>query len=158
MVFILSKKPQTETTRSKEVKIIARQVITLDDVAKDSRKLKLLYTLSEYGPISEKTVYNLIYELKNKGIDLNYEFYTIAKNLTSRDLSNDLLSLKYTGLVEVDNRKRIVVSTLGKEFLNNNIGKIPEEERNNIRTIINEIKPKLKATDLEVEAKLRKTR
>lgn len=157
-MFILSKKPGAETSKSKEVKIIARQVITLDDVAKDSRKVKLLYTLSEYGPISEKTIYSLIYELKSKGVDLNYEFHTIAKNLTSRDLNNDLLSLKYTGLVELDNKKRIVVSTLGKEFLNNNVGRIPEGERESIKTIVNEIKPKLKATDLEVEAKLRKTK
>lgn len=158
MVFVLSKKPQTETTKSKEVKIVVRQVITLDDIAKDTRKIKLLYILSEYGPISEKTIHNLVYELRNKGLDLNYEFHSVARNIISRDLNNDLLSLKYTGLIEVDNRRRIVVSTLGREFLNKNIDKMIEEEREAMKNAINELKPKLKPIDFEVEDKLRKTK
>lgn len=150
-------KPQTGSTKSKEVKIVTRQVVTLSDVAKEPRRLKLLYVISIYGPITEKALNQLLHELKDKGIDLKYSFINVGKTPISRDLVNDITMLKYTGLVEVNNSRKLTLSSLGKEFLEKNLGLISEVEREALKNAVNELKPKIKATDLEIEIKFRKT-
>lgn len=150
-------KQQSGTTRSKEVKIVTKQVVSLSDVSRDPRRVKLLYVISTYGPITEKALNQLIYELKEKGIDLKYGFSNIGKTPVSRDLGNDITMLKYTGLIEVNNFRKLTLSSLGKEFLEKNMEAIGEVERETLKNVVNELKPKIKATDLEIEIKFRKT-
>lgn len=141
------------STKSKEIKIITRQVITLKDIEKDPRKIKLLYIMSVFGDISEKALEYLIYEMKQKGYDLGYNFILVGKVPTSKELFNDVLALKYTGLVETTSTRKLVVSSLGKEFLEKHSNVIGEKEKEEIKKLIDELRVKIRPIDVEVEVR-----
>jgi hypothetical protein len=146
-------------SKSKEIKIITRQVITIDDIKKDPRKIKLLYIISVFGDISEKALNHLLYEMKQKGYDLGYSFTVVGRVPTSKELFNDTLALKYTGLVETNPRRKLVVSSLGKEFLEKHLNMIDEKEREEIKKLIDELRVKIRPIDVEVEVRFgRKSR
>jgi len=150
---------KSSSSKSKEIKIITKQVITLDDIEKDPRKIKLLYIISTFGDISEKALEYLLYEMKQKGYDLGYEFALVGRVPTSKELFNDVLALKYTGLVETNPMKKLVVSSLGREFLEKHINSIEEKEREEIKKLIDELRVKVRPIDVEVEVRFgRKTR
>jgi len=146
-------KEGASATRSKEIKIITKQVVTLDDIAKDPVKIKLLYIVSVFGEISDKALQYLIYELGKKGYELGYSFTLIGNTPSSRELSNDLIALKYTGLLETNIFKKNIVSSLGKEFLDKHINILSEQERDTIKKLVDELRTKIKPIDLEVELK-----
>ncbi len=145
-------------SKSKEIKIVTRHVITIDEVEKDLRKIKLLYIISVVGDISEKALQYLLYEMKEKGYDLEYGFTLVGNIPTSKELFNDLLALKYTGLVETNPSRKLIVSSLGREFLEKNVNKITEEERDEIKKLIDELRVKVRPIDVEVEMRFRRTR
>lgn len=144
------------SSKSKEIKIITKHVITLDDIKRDPRKIKLLYIISVFGEISEKGLEYLLYEMKQKGHDLGYEFAIVGRVPTSKELFNDVLALKYTGLVETNALKKLVMSSLGKEFLEKHINNIDEKERDNIKKLIEELRVKIRPIDAEVEVMFRR--
>lgn len=141
--------------KGKEIKIVTRHVVTPADIEKNPRLLKLLYAISLAGPISERALVALLYELKGKGIELDYGFTTIGNIVSSRDVLNDLTMLKYVGFVEVAQNKKLRLSTLGKEFLDAKrslLGDIAES----MKKAYEEVRPKIAPIDLEVEVKGRK--
>jgi len=146
------------STKSKEIKIITRQVFTLADIEKDLRKIKLLYIISLLGDVSEKALEHLLYEMKSREYDLGYNFVLVAKTPTSKDLFNDLLALKYTGLVETSASRKVALSSLGKEFLEKNLSKIDEYEREVVRKLVEELRVKIRPIDAEVEVRFSSTR
>lgn len=143
------------STRSKEIKIITRQVVTLDDIKREPNKVKLLYIISLFGEISDKALNYLICEMKNRGYDLGYSFTSIGNIPSSRELYNDLIALKYTGLVETSISRKNILSSLGKEFLDKYSNIIPDQEREVIKKLIDELRMKVKPIDLEVELRFR---
>mgnify|MGYP000268169558 CR=1 FL=1 len=149
---------KTPSSKSKEIKIVTRHVITLSDVEKDPRKIKLLYIISEFGGISEKALQYLLYEMKQAGYELGYNFTVVGRVPTSKELFNDLLALKYTGLVETNPVRKLVLSSLGKEVLDKETQSISDEERNTIKKLIEELRVKVKPIDVEVEMTFKRTR
>lgn len=141
--------------KGKEVKIVTRHVVTPADVEKSPRLLKLLYTISIAGPISERALVALLYELKNRGVELDYNFAVIGNIISSRDALNDLTMLKYVGFVEVAQNKKLRISALGKEFLESKRSLLGEAAEG-IRKLYEEVKPKIAPIDLEVEVRGRK--
>jgi len=146
------------SSKSKEIKIITRHVITIDDIVKDPRKIKLLYIISEIKEISEKALQYLLYEMKEKEYDLGYTFTVVGKTPTSKDVLNDLLALKYTGLVETNPARKLIVSSLGREFLEKHVDKISEEERETIKNLVEQLRVKIRPIDVEVEMRFRRSR
>lgn len=141
--------------KTKELKIVTKPVITLDAIKKDERKRKLLNIIKAYGEISEKALVHLIYLLKTeKGLDLNYNFTTIAGVPSSKSVKEDLMALLYVGLLEINPRnRRIRLTSLGKEFLINN--PLPEDIIKNITNFVNELKTKVISYDVEVDLIMR---
>ena len=147
----MSSKQPGSTTKSKELKIITRQVITINDIEKDPRKIKLLYMISILGSISEKALQHLIYFMKEKEYDLGYNFVLLGTTPSSKELHNDLVALLYVGLLESDPRKKLLLTSLGKEFLKKHENRIPDEEKEKIKTLIDELRVKIAPIDTEVE-------
>ncbi|PVU69628.1 hypothetical protein DDW06_02825 [Sulfolobales archaeon SCGC AB-777_K20] len=134
-------------TKSKELKLVTKQVVTSDSVKEDKRKLQLLYLISNFDGISEKALLYAISELKNKGLDLGYTIVTLGNNVTSPQVKDDLTALLYLGLLENDQAKMLKVSSNGKDFLESN--PVDEAFKNQLTSLIQELKEKIKAIDEE---------
>ena len=147
---------QPATEKSKEVKIIAKQVFTLSDIEKNPRALKLLYIINNVGSISEKALQYLLYHMRESGVDFKYAFTTIGGVPSSRELLNEILSLKYVGLLESLPNRKIVLTGLGKEFLASRLNALSEEEKNLLNKVLEEAKPKIVPIDAEVDIKLKR--
>jgi len=147
---------QPATEKSKEVKIIAKQVFTLSDIEKNPRALKLLYIINNMGVISEKALQYLLYYMKESGVDFKYAFTTIGGAPSSRELLNEILSLKYVGLIESLPNRKIVLTGLGKEFLAGRLNALSEEEKNLLNKALGEVKPRIVPIDAEVDIKLKR--
>ncbi len=145
--------------KTKELKIISRPVITIEDIKKDPRKLKLLYVINESGGLSEKALKYLIYYMKEAGYDLGYSFVMLGQTPSSRELHNDLVALLYVGLTETNPRKKIVLTSQGKEFLEKHVLPIiSDEEKDKIKKLVEELRVKVTPIDTEVELSLRRPR
>ncbi|RLG87900.1 MAG: hypothetical protein DRO15_04075, partial [Thermoprotei archaeon] len=84
--------------KSKELKVFSKRVITIDQIKRDSRKLRLLMIINILEEISEKALTHLIYLIqKEKGIDLGYKFFLVAGNPSSKQLLDDIFALLYVG-------------------------------------------------------------
>ncbi len=142
---------QRSSSKSKELKIITKHVITIDDIKRDQRKIKLLYIIQTYGGISEKALQHLIYNMKDSGYDLGYKFIMLGNTPSSKELHNDLVALLYVGLTETNPRRKIIVTSLGKEFLENMKDSIPSEDRDSIKKLVDELRIKVTPIDMEVE-------
>ncbi|TRM80223.1 hypothetical protein DJ531_12525, partial [Sulfolobus sp. A20-N-F6] len=139
--------------KSKELKTVSKQVITPSVLNEDKRKLQLLYIIKQVSKLTEKSIITLLYELKQKGIDLGYQFNIIGNNVFSPMIKEDLTSLLYLGLIEIDSiNKKISVSNNGLEVLEKN--QLDEEFKNKLNQAINEIKTKIIAIDEEYNLKL----
>ncbi|QOR94275.1 hypothetical protein IMZ38_06580 [Thermosphaera chiliense] len=147
---------QPTAEKSKEVKIVAKQVFTLSDVEKNPRALRLLYVINNVGSISEKALQYLLYYMKESGADLKYAFTMIGGVPTSRELLNEILSLKYVGLLESLPNRKIVLTGLGKEFLANHLNTLSEEEKNLLNKVLEDVKPKIVPIDAEVDIRLKR--
>ena len=141
-------------TKSKELKLVTKQVVTPDSVKEDKRKLQLLYLISNFDGISEKALLYAISELKNKGLDLGYNIVTLGNNVTSPQVKDDLTALLYLGLLEIDQAKMLKVSSNGKDFLENN--PVDEAFKNQLTSLIQELKEKIKAIDEEQRLRSRR--
>ncbi|WFO76143.1 hypothetical protein J4526_04740 [Desulfurococcaceae archaeon MEX13E-LK6-19] len=147
----MSSKQSSTSGKSKELKIITKHVITIDDIKNDPRKIKLLYMINILGGISEKALQHLIYYMKEKDYDLGYNFIMLGTTPSSKDLHNDLVALLYVGLLETDPRRKLVVTSMGREFLQNNENAISDEEKEKIKNLIDELRIKIAPIDTEVE-------
>lgn len=139
--------------KSKELKIVTRQVITLDDIKKNDRMILLLYIVKHLGEISEKGLTHLLYKMKEEnGIDLGYQFVKMGKVVGSKDLHQDILDLLYVGLMEREPRKnKLRLTSDGEEFLEKYGNKIPEDRLKSIFEVIDELKNTIKSIEAEVE-------
>ncbi len=137
--------------KTKELKTFSMQVITLDDIKRDQRKLRLLHIIERVGPISEKALTHLLYLLKEeKGIDLGYNFVVIGGKPVSKEVLEDLRALLYVGLIENEPRTRkLQVTSNGMEFLEGN--RLGDELTKNVLSAVEELKPKIAPIDAEVE-------
>lgn len=150
--------PQAGTEKGKEIKIVTRHVITASDVLKNPRIVKLLYIISlAQDGISEKALAHLVYSMeKDAGVKLGYNFALLGGSPVSRELLNDLTSLKYTGLVEVSlKNKRLVLTGVGKEALERAVESI-QSEVEAINKAFQEAWPKITPIDLEATLKASK--
>ncbi len=146
----MSQKGQSTST-TKELKIIARPVVTLDAVKKDLNKLKILHIINELNEISEKGLINAIYILKmEKNIAFTYNFTLVGQVPSSKEISEDIRILLYLGLVETNPvTRKLRLTSLGKEFLTQN--KLEENLLNELKTALDEVKNKIIAEDKTIE-------
>ena len=137
--------------RTKELKTFSMQVITLDEIKRDERKMKLLHIINYLGSISERALTHLLYLLKEeKGIDLGYNFVMLGGKPVSKEVLEDIRALLYVGLIENNPRNRkLQVTSNGLEFLEKN--PLPKEVMDGIYQAIEELKPKILPIDAEVE-------
>lgn len=112
-------KVDTEAGKSKELKIITVQVVTRDRVVKNPRQMGLLYIIDKLGPLHEKTLQHIAYEVQKRGAQLGYNFTVVANVPYSPDFRNDLVALTYVGFVEINPRRNRKLQTTsdGKEAL-----------------------------------------
>ncbi|MCC6030593.1 MAG: hypothetical protein GU359_07805 [Desulfurococcales archaeon] len=142
-----------QPTKSKDLKIIARPVITIDQLKNNSKALRLLHLIYVLNKISEKNLLIVLKELKELGLDLGYELVSVVGNVVSKDLKEDLTALLYLGLLETRQQNRILsLTSLGKEFLEKNLDK---EFLEKVKSKIEEIKPKISILLAESEMKRR---
>lgn len=140
----------SSTTKSKELKIVARHVVTLGQIEEDPMKLRLLFVMREFGELSEKALQHLVYHLRQKNVGLDYEFNFIGGVPSSRRLREDLMALLYVGLIETNPRtKKLRLTKSGEEFLEKRKDKVTEA--NEIRKGIEEVRTKIASLDAELE-------
>jgi hypothetical protein len=109
---------KAEKTVSKEIKIVTRPVVTLDDVSRDLRKVSLLEVVRSLGEVSERGLISSLYILKSEvGKDLGYQFQVIGSSVSSREVLEDVRVLLYLGLLEVSPNRKLRLTSLGREFL-----------------------------------------
>ena len=127
------------------------QVITLDEIKRDERKMKLLHIINYLGSISERALTHLLYLLKEeKGIDLGYKFVVLGGKPVSKDVLEDIRALLYVGLIENNPKNRkLQITSNGLEFLEKN--QLPKEVMDDVYQAIEELKPKILPIDAEVE-------
>jgi len=140
--------------KSKDVKMVSKQVISTNIINEDKRKLQLLYIIRQIGKLTEKSIIMLLYELKQKGVDIGYQFNVIGNNVFSLMAKEDLTSLLYLGLIENDPvSKKIGISNNGIEILDKT--QIEEDFKNKVVQALNEIKTKILAYDEEYNLKIK---
>jgi hypothetical protein len=109
---------KAEKTVSKEVKIVTRLVVTLDEVSRDVRKVSLLEVVRDLGEVSERGLISSLYILKSEvGKDLGYQFQVVGSSVSSREVLEDVRVLLYLGLLEVSPSRKLRLTSLGREFL-----------------------------------------
>ncbi len=150
----------SKPSKTKELKIITKHVVTIDDVAKDPRKLKLLYLVNALEEISEKALQYLIYWLKTeKQLDLGYEFLVIGNVPSSKDLKTDIVALLYVGALETNPRnKKLRVTSIGKELLEKTVTENMKPEFDRVVAAAKELEAKVKSIDAEVELTIKMLR
>ena len=143
----------SKPSKTKELKIITKHVVTIDDVARDQRKLKLLYLVNALEEISEKALQYLIYWLKTeKQLDLGYEFLVIGNVPSSKELKTDIVALLYVGALETNPRnKKLRVTSVGKELLEKTVTDNMKPEFDRVVAAAKELEAKVKSIDAEVE-------
>ncbi len=149
------KQSSTSTTKSKELKIVTKYVATIDDVKNDLRKLKVLYIISFFNDVSEKALQHLVYSMKEHGYQLYQDFMVIGGASFSKALKNDLTILLYVGLLETNTRRKLSLTSLGKEALQASLEKVPSMDKDSISKLVSELKPKIALIDAEVELAFR---
>ena len=139
---------QPGQTKSKDIKMISKQVFTADVLKEDKRKIKLLYIIKALNGASEKALTIGLYELKQKGLDLGYQFNVLGNNIVSPMLKEDITALLYVGYLENDPKsKKLIVTSNGQEFLD--AQQIEDEFKNTLNQLLNEVKMKINAIDEE---------
>lgn len=152
------KPQQTSSTTSKELRIIARPVATLDAVKKDPDKLKLLTIINHLQVISERSLNSLVYALdKEKNVKFKYSFVLVDQIPSSKELSEDVRLLLYLGLVETEPvLRKLRLTSSGKEFLEQN--KLDENTLNELLKAVDELKEKILGEEKVAEFSARTTR
>lgn len=152
------KPQQTSSTTSKELRIIARPVATLDAVKKDPDKLKILTIINHLQVISERSLSGLVYALdKERNIKFKYSFVLVDQIPSSKELSEDIRLLLYLGLVETEPvLRKLRLTSSGKEFLEQN--KLDENTLNELLKAVEELKEKTLSEDKVTEFSARAMR
>jgi|UniRef100_A0A7J2U018 hypothetical protein len=143
---------KTQQQKTKELKIFSAQVVTLDTIKNDRRKLILLHLIKILNSVSEKGMIHLINSLRDKNkIDLGYSIVKLGNRIIVRELSEDLKALLYVGLIETDPKsKKLQLTSRGKEFLESL--QIADSKLNEILKAVEEQKSVVIAIDEEVSA------
>jgi len=145
--------------KSKEFKLETRAVISLDQLLSQDRVLKLLFLLDSYGEISEKACYHLLYELKQRGVDLGYSFFKVGDSVSSKQLREDLTGLLYLELLETKGRaKKLVLTSRGREELGKRMDRLPQDFQEKAKKAIEELRPLIASVDAESELRQIKRR
>ncbi|MEM1541676.1 MAG: hypothetical protein QW101_05520 [Ignisphaera sp.] len=136
--------------KTKELKIFSTQIITLDQIKKDKRKLLLLNIIKNYNEVSEKGLAYLITLLKDeKGFNINYTTVKLGNRAIVRELQDDIKALLYTGLVEVNPKnKKLRLTSNGQEFLESTSKEV--ESFNDVLQAAEELKTRVQLVDEEV--------
>ncbi|MEM1931445.1 MAG: hypothetical protein QW780_00905 [Sulfolobales archaeon] len=138
---------KAEKTVSKELKIVARPVVTLDDAIKDSRKVCVLGVVKSLGEISERGLISCLYILKTeKNKDLGYSFQVVGTIVNSRELLEDIRVLLYLGLLEVTEGRKLRLTSLGKEFLDRLTGD-QKQVLDELTKVVEEVKQRVLSED-----------
>ncbi|MCC6017096.1 MAG: hypothetical protein LM582_08650 [Desulfurococcaceae archaeon] len=149
----MPEKSGTQTTqKTKEIKVFSTQVVTIDHIKKDKRKLILLNIVRTCNEISEKGLAHLIALLKDeKNINLGYTILKLGSKVVVRELLEDVKALLYTGLIEVNPKnKKLMLTSNGHEFLDKVMSQIAIENLDAILKTVEELKPKILPLDEEV--------
>jgi len=150
--------PTSSAEKSKEVKIVTKHVVTPSDIEKNPRLITLLYIISlARNGISEKALVNLLYLMRESGVNLGYNFIVLGNTPTSKDLLGDLTLLKYAGLVEVSENKKLLITSLGKELLSKTLALLGDQE-SAIKKLYETLYPKVAPIDVEIDLKSRSRR
>lgn len=154
-------KKDTDQKGSKELKIVTIQVVTRDKVLKNPRQMGLLYIIDAFGPLFERTLQEIAYDLQQAGADFGYDFKVVGGAPYSPMLKSDLSALLYVGFVETNPRllRRLQVTNDGKDALENHgppagvvtVVKQRFEELRNKAAIID------RQVELEVRRRVRET-
>jgi len=147
------KKREPVSGTKKELVIITRPVVTIDQVKNDERKknlLALMDLITAKGGIYEKTLNYLLYWFKSeKGIDMGYNFFLLGNVPYSRELHEDLVALLYLGLLETAPTKKLRITNEGREFLTKfGYDKALLEK---LKEALEEYWPKANAIDAQIE-------
>ncbi len=142
-------KTQQQQQKTKELKVFSTQVVTLDQIRSDPRKMRLLFAISTLKEVSEKGLaYMIQYIKEEKKIDMGYNVIKLGNKLIVRELPDDIKALLYVGLIEVDPKtKKLRLTSNGQEFLEK-ISK--NEDIDNIIKIVDELRNKIVVIDEEV--------
>ncbi len=147
-------KADPEAGKSKELKIITVQVVTRDKVMSNDRQMALLYIIDKFGPLYEKTLQQLVYDIQQLGAPLGYNFKIVAGVPYSPEFKNDLVALSYVGFIEFSPDKRVSVTSDGKDALEKKgapRGVVEVIERN-----LNELRNKASLYDSKVLINIKK--
>lgn len=150
------KKKEGEQKGSKELKIVTIQVVTKDKVVKNPRQMGLLYVIDVFGPIFERTLQEIVYELQQAGADFGYDFKIIGGTPYSPLLKSDLSALLYVGFVETNPRllRRLQSTNDGKDALEKHGA--PQGIVNIVKQNFEHIKNKASMIDKQVELEVRR--
>ncbi|MCI4437991.1 MAG: hypothetical protein JHC33_14380 [Ignisphaera sp.] len=143
-------KAQQQQQKTKELKVFSTQVVTLDTIKNDKRKLTLLLIIKNFGSISEKALAYLIELLHNeKKIDLGYNIVKLGNKVIVRELTEDIRALLYVGVAEVNPQtKKLQVTSRGMEFLDSL--QLQDPKIDEVLKAVEEVKIKVIPIDEEV--------
>lgn len=148
---------KTQQQKTKELKTFSVQVVTLETVKNDRRKLVLLNMIKVLNSVSEKGLTHLINIMhEEKKIDLGYSIVKLGNRVIVRELSEDIKALLYVGLVETDPKsKKLQLTSRGKEFLENL--QVADSKLDEILRIVEEQRSRVVPIDEEVSAVVQTT-
>jgi predicted transcriptional regulator len=150
--MVLKMPEKTQQQKTKELKTFSAQVVTLDTIKNDKRKLTLLHIIKTLNSVSEKGLTHLINILREeKKVDLGYNIVKLGNRIIVRELSEDIKALLYVGLIETEPKsKKLQLTSKGKEFLEGL--QVIDSKLNEILKTVEEQKSKIIAIDEEVSA------
>lgn len=138
---------KAEKSVSKELKIVSRPVVTIEEAVKDNRKVGILSIVSNLGEISERGLINCLYILRTeKGKDLGYSFQVIGSAVNSRELLEDIRILLYLGLFEVTESRKLRLTSLGRELLDK-LSSGQRERLEELLKVVEEVKQRVLSED-----------
>lgn len=143
-------KAPSQQQKTKELKTFSVQIVTLDQIRNDKRKLMLIYMIKSLKEVSEKGLTYLINYLKEeKKIDLGYNIIKIGNKIIVKELNDDIKLLLYVGIVEMDPKsKKLRLTSSGQEFLENT--KVIDKDVEQLLQLVEEYRNKIIAIDEEI--------
>ncbi|MCX8184226.1 MAG: hypothetical protein RMI56_05030 [Sulfolobales archaeon] len=138
---------KAEKTVSKELKVVSRPVVSIDDAVRDEKKVSVLGIVRSLGEVSERGLINCLYILKTeKGKDIGYPFQVIGSVVNSREMLEDVRVLLYLGLLEVTEARKLKLTSLGREMLD----KLSDKQKEiveELSKVVEEIKQRVLSED-----------
>ncbi len=146
----MPERTSVQQQKTKELKIFSVQVVTLDQIRNDKRKLTLIYIIKSLKEVSEKGLSYLINYLKEeKKKDLGYNITKIGNKIIVKELNEDIKLLLYAGIIEMDPKtKKLRLTSNGQEFLESI--KVVDKDLEQLLQLIEEYRNKIIAIDEEI--------